>query len=344
MGKHWWFCEEWGDRDGDVVGLTSLSHLIGVHEATPLLALLLLAIFKTSCTVKNEPSYLNAFIPLSLTPGGKRYHLTNEQIKHTTRERIPPRTRPAASIVFVKRYSLKKQAAVRERQWELASALFDEMEQRFRRDGGSYHTGKTRSSANPNDRGPRELRKTAVNPMAPTAVSYRLALQACASASAESAAAATAVLAASASAGGVEGSRIASARGHVDAGWHEQGVAAGREAAATVSEASLCRGEFSTRMREGGAGEKCGETGVAPVNDEPGLLRSAEPRFAARALSLVKKMADAGIRLRRDTVALAQRACANSGRVGAAVEIRQVATDAEARQADEFLGQWRRRV
>lgn len=286
---------------------------------------------------------MHALVPAQFTHGRSPFHLIVEQIDYTKTQQYPLRTRPARFVVFVKRYSLKQQAAVRERQWELASALFDEMEQRFRRDGGRYHTGKTRSSANPNNRGPRELRKTAVNPMAPTAVSYRLALQACASASADSAAAATAALAVTASAGDAEGVRVASAR-DVDAGCDEEGAAAGEEAAAIGSEASLRRGESSARMRRKGAGGGCGEAGVAPVHDEPGILRSAEPRFAARALSLVMKMADAGIRLRRDTVALAQRACANSGRVGAAVEIRQVAMDAEARQADEFLGQWRRRV
>lgn len=278
----------------------------------------------------------------------------------------PPPSRPSfcqtyAAILF------KKQAAVRERQWELASTLFDDMEQRFQRDGGgaggSYHTGKTRSSANPNDRGPRELRKTAVNPMAPTAVSYRLALQACASSSAESAAdttmttAALALAASTAVAGDGAGIRIAPARRHAGAGWRE-GCAAvvGKVPVIGIGvEASPCPprevkseggGKRGKREEEGTGGERCrGEAVVvvASVCDEPERLGSGEPRFAARALFLVRKMADAGVRLRHETVALAQQACSNSGRVGEAVEIRQVATDMEGREADEFLGQWRRR-
>lgn len=70
------------------------------------------------------------------------------------------------------------QAAVRDRHWSLASNLFDEAERRFvlaaNRAGASHASG---GKANASDRGPRELRKTAINSMAPTALSYHLALQ-----------------------------------------------------------------------------------------------------------------------------------------------------------------------
>ncbi|CAM9591736.1 unnamed protein product [Scytosiphon promiscuus] len=106
------------------------------------------------------------------------------------------------------------EAAVRDENWSLASILFDEAESRWllaqpRSQGsgtsnardetsslsaGGSSTGeispqRARETAEPvaapmrrNDRGPRELRKTAVDTMAPTALTYRLALQACAGA------------------------------------------------------------------------------------------------------------------------------------------------------------------
>lgn len=88
------------------------------------------------------------------------------------------------------------QAAVRDEQWSLASRLFDQAEERhtkgrqdrFRGEGmGGDNAVEDKSQrlagtpgesdVRPYDRGRRELRKTAIDTMAPTALTYRLALQ-----------------------------------------------------------------------------------------------------------------------------------------------------------------------
>ncbi|CAM9449189.1 unnamed protein product, partial [Ectocarpus sp. 8 AP-2014] len=90
------------------------------------------------------------------------------------------------------------EAAVRDEQWSLASRLFDEAEKR--RTSGHHDRGRGAgtsgdiadgdkshrlagppgaSDARSYDRGRREMRKTAIDTMAPTALTYRLALQAC---------------------------------------------------------------------------------------------------------------------------------------------------------------------
>ncbi|CAB1117846.1 unnamed protein product [Ectocarpus sp. CCAP 1310/34] len=90
------------------------------------------------------------------------------------------------------------EAAIRDEQWSLASRLFDEAEKRHMsghhdRGRGAGTSGdiadgdKSQRPAGPPgasdtrscNRGPRELRKTAIDTMAPTALTYRLALQAC---------------------------------------------------------------------------------------------------------------------------------------------------------------------
>ncbi|CAM9110996.1 unnamed protein product [Ectocarpus fasciculatus] len=90
------------------------------------------------------------------------------------------------------------EAAVRDEQWSLASRLFDQAEERHtkgRQDrcrgegmgGDNAVEDKSQrlagtpgeSDVRPYDRGRRELRKTAIDTMAPTALTYRLALQAC---------------------------------------------------------------------------------------------------------------------------------------------------------------------
>ncbi|CAN0243592.1 unnamed protein product, partial [Ectocarpus sp. 13 AM-2016] len=90
------------------------------------------------------------------------------------------------------------EAAVRDEQWSLASRLFDEAEKRHMsghhdRGRGAGASGDIAdedksqrladtpgaSDARSYDRGRRELRRTAIDAMAPTALTYRLALQAC---------------------------------------------------------------------------------------------------------------------------------------------------------------------
>ncbi|CBJ26941.1 expressed unknown protein [Ectocarpus siliculosus] len=90
------------------------------------------------------------------------------------------------------------EAAVRDEEWSLASRLFDEAEKRHMSghhdrgrgagtsgdiaDGGKSHRlagPPGASDARSYDRGRREMRKTAIDTMAPTALTYRLALQAC---------------------------------------------------------------------------------------------------------------------------------------------------------------------
>ena len=68
-----------------------------------------------------------------------------------------------------------------------------------------------------------------------------------------------------------------------------------------------------------------------------------ELRFVGRALSLVRAMVKLGVRLRPETAALAQRVCAGAGRMGAAIEVRQAAEEAEKRDEEAFLGGWRLR-
>lgn len=72
-----------------------------------------------------------------------------------------------------------------------------------------------------------------------------------------------------------------------------------------------------------------------------------ELRFAARAVSLVRKMGKAGVRLRPETAALAQQVCALAGRMGAVIEIRQALEEQEAERRDKEMsvggGRWRLR-
>lgn len=100
---------------------------------------------------------------------------------------------PAMALLML---SLVWQAAVRDEQWSLASRLFDEAEKRHM--SGHHDRGRSAgtsgdiadgdksqrlagppraSDARSYDRGRRELRKTAIDTMAPTALTYRLALQ-----------------------------------------------------------------------------------------------------------------------------------------------------------------------
>ena len=93
---------------------------------------------------------------------------------------VPPYPVCAVSLLCVcgVSYCPRYQAAVRDRHWSLASSLFDEAERRFLKATSQAGTSNVSGGEeNASDRSPRELRKTAISSMAPTALSYHLALQ-----------------------------------------------------------------------------------------------------------------------------------------------------------------------
>lgn len=209
------------------------------------------------------------------------------------------------------------EAAVRDRQWSLASRLFDEAERRFMQTLGLAGTpNASGDKANAGGRGPGELRKTAINPMAPTALSYHLALQACASASADM----------------VAGSTAPESVSVGETGRETTIPAADRELRAIIPP-----------LHEVAEEEETGEEEGEGEGQEARRRTNTETRLVARALYLVRTMVSAGVRSKTGSVALAQRVCANSGSIEGAVEIRRLQTGALDRRAHDFLGQWRQR-
>lgn len=115
--------------------------------------------------------------------------------------------------------------------------------------------------------------------------------------------------------GEVEGGR------GVESAWIAEGM--------EVEDNVMVDGEMEGQ-RDGGGGESHRRTKV-------------QKRHVARALYLVRSMAHAGMRSRRESIALAQQVCANSGSIEGALEIRRLESSPQDRRAHDFLGQWRRR-
>lgn len=99
---------------------------------------------------------------------------------------------------------------------------------------------------------------------------------------------------------------------------------------------------YSAEVGEDEKDENCGNGDTEAV-----ISGENELRFAARALSIVRKMGKAGVRLRPETAALAQQVCARAGRMAAAIEIRQALEEQEAERRDKEEsvggGRWRLR-